>query len=210
MTGERLLDGRAVVPTETEALLAADHHEAAALVPDVLAHRRHVGLRQLDGGDVGQDDPVVLLEAGHRGGQPLGSGDAHVDVLRAERGRERRGLRRLLVDEEHLGPPAHDRQPDRAVVLLDDVAVDFDERLVDVGPRLLEPLPIREDVLARGQAHDLGAEELAVPVERQPAAPLLGRLDHDLAWNASPNLTSRGTRRSSTMTSWEKVSLSGT
>ena len=99
---------------------------------------------------------------------------------------ERRALARFwacassLSTRSTCGLPAHHGEADRAVVLLDDVALDLDERLVDVDPRLLERLAVRQDVLPGVEAHHLRAEELAVPVERQPAARLLDRGDDDL------------------------------
>ena len=73
----------------------------------------------------------------------------HVHVLGAQGGGEGLGLVAALLGEEHLGPPAHHDGADRAVVLLDGVAVHLDRRLVDVDAALLERLPVRVDVLAR-------------------------------------------------------------
>src|SRR5438105_4144240 len=164
----RVIDRRAVVAAEAEALLAADHHEAAAVVPDIVADLRHLRAGQLERRDVGQDDAVELLQSGHvlRDGRRLDH--RHVDVLRAERGDQRLGMRAVLVGQEDLRPAADHHRADSAVVLLDGVAFDLDGRLVDVDAALIERLTIGEDVLAGAEPDDLGAEELAVAEEGDP------------------------------------------
>ena len=173
-------DRGAVEAAEAEALFSADHDQAATLVPDVVADEGHLLARHLERGQVGEDHAVVLLERGHRGGQALGADQPHVDVLGAEGVGQVLGLRLLLVDQEHLRLAAHHGDPDGAVVLLDDVALDLDQRLVDVDPGILERLAVRQDVLPRVEPHHLRAEELAVPVEGQPPARLLDRGDDGL------------------------------
>ena len=164
--GEGFLDGRPIEAPETEALLPAQHDEPAPLVAHVVANEGHLAARHLERGDVGQDEAVVLLEPGHGGRQAVGRHDLHVDVLGAEGVGEVDGLVGLLVDEEHLGLPPDHGQPDGAVVLLDDVPFRLDQRLVDMHPRLLQALAVGQHVLPGVQPDDLGAEKLAVPVER--------------------------------------------
>ena len=99
-------------------------------------------------------------------GTPAGLHDRHLDVLGAQGADQRGGMALVLVGQEHLrSAPDHDRAHG-AVVVLDGVSVHLDGRLVDVDAALVEGLPVAEDVLAGTQPNDLGAEELAVPEER--------------------------------------------
>ena len=79
------------------------------------------------------------------------------------------GLAAVLLHEEHLGPAAHHHRAHRAIVFLDDVALDVDGGLEDVDAALLERLPVGEDVLAGVELDDLRAEKLAVPEQREPS-----------------------------------------
>ena len=85
--GQRFLDRRAVVAAEAEALLAAQHHEPAAVIADIVADLRHLRPRELQRRHVREDHAVVLLEPGDVLRNPRRLHDGHVDVLRAQGGR---------------------------------------------------------------------------------------------------------------------------
>ena len=88
-------------------------------------------------------------------------------MLGAQGGGERLALRAVLFGKEYLRPAAHHHRAHRAVVLLDGVALGLDGGLVHVDAALLQRLPVGVDVLTRGHAHDLRAQELAVSIQRQ-------------------------------------------
>src|SRR5205823_5988705 len=116
---QRLLDRRAVVAAEAEALFAAEHDEAAAVLAHVVADVAHLGARQLERRDVREHEAVVLLQARRLARDPGGLDNRDLDVLRTERRREGLRVAPVLLGEQHLGPTAYYHGADRAVVLLD-------------------------------------------------------------------------------------------
>lgn len=73
----------------------------------------------------------------------------------------------------------------------------------------LEGLPVREHVLAHGQADHLRAEELAVPVEGEAAGRLLHGAHHDPGVERLPELHLTGQQELSTTTSLRECQAEG-
>ena len=94
-------------------------------------------------------------------------------MLGAERRAQGLRVRAVLLREQHLRAPADHDGAHGPVVLLDGIPLHVDRGLVHVDPALLERLAVGVHVLAGGEPNHLGAEELPVPEERQPALGLL-------------------------------------
>src|SRR5207244_56735 len=147
---------------------AADHHEAAAVVADVVPDLRHLWPRQLEGRHVGEHDAVVLLQPRDVLRDPRRLDDGDLDVLRAQRGRQRRGVRAVAVGEQDLRPAADDDGAHRAVVVLDGIALHVESGLVDVDAALVQGLPVGEHALPGADEQYLWAAVYTVMTEKVP------------------------------------------
>jgi hypothetical protein len=65
----------------------------------------HLGAVELERRDVRQDQAVVFLQSGNVFGDAGGLDDGDVDVLRAQRARERRRVALVLVGQQDCGVP---------------------------------------------------------------------------------------------------------
>ena len=101
---QHLLDRRAVVAAEPEAVLAAKHRQPAAEVRDVAAEQRELRRREVRGRHVRDHHRVEGEQAGQVRRAALRRADLHGQVLLLHRVHEGRHRPRLLVQHQHAGP----------------------------------------------------------------------------------------------------------
>ena len=131
-----LLDRGAVVAADAERIHPADHDEAAAEFPDVVADRRHARLADLVRRHVGEDDPVVASEFAERLRHRLWRAVLQADPLLRHRVSQVVRLRLLAFDVEQQRFATDIDDGQRLVVLGDAVALetlDDDPVVVDIA-----------------------------------------------------------------------------
>ena len=119
-------EGRAAVAAGRVGLVAADTDEADAEIADGAFEQAHVVLANVAGGQIADEDGVVALCLGERGGEGVEAGQLHVQFGRAQGVCEVLILRRLEADNENARIAADIDEAGGFVVLRDLVADGFD------------------------------------------------------------------------------------
>ena len=118
-----LFERRLVIAPQAERLVAAEHDQAAAQVPDVGPGHLHLSQAQRGGRDVREDHEVVVLQLGQVIRRPSGRPDVDLHVLLFQRPGQVLGLVGVALDEEHPRLAGGRDQREVAVIVQQRVAV---------------------------------------------------------------------------------------
>ncbi len=165
--GEELLDWRAVVATRAKALVAANHDEALAQVAHVALDHLHLLGRDVERGDVAENNTIVALKLRQVARDSGRVDDVGIDLLRAKGRCEVLLLSGIALDIEHARPATHQREAERPVVLGERIVAWFQARLIGMKAWFLEVLDKDNNVFARREAHLLRPDVGMVAEEAQ-------------------------------------------
>jgi len=160
-------------------VLAADHHEAVTLVAHEGLDHLHLVVGHVVGRDVAENHGVVVQQVAHRVGDAPRRDDVDLDVVRAERLRQKRRLAAVAGGVEQPRGAADDAEGVGAVVLRDGVVLRLDRQLVGEEPAAVDGDREVVDLLAGADVDRHLVDELAVADQADLGRRRHGAVQHE-------------------------------